>query len=143
MKLLLDLVAGETVHVAGKSLQRLVGRKHSDFTQGFSARGRPFGCVWHAFLIPGQRFDGVELRGFSDWKKAKYDTCQKGARESNDGWCDRENHAPACYRRGRYLFNTPPFKSDTPEQHQHDDDDQDGADGRLFQAPEAHGSISI
>jgi hypothetical protein len=25
-------------------LQRLVGRKKSDFTQGFSARGRPFGC---------------------------------------------------------------------------------------------------
>jgi hypothetical protein len=44
-KLLLDLVGRETVHVAGKSLQRLVGRKKSDFTQGFSARGRPFGRV--------------------------------------------------------------------------------------------------
>ena len=41
-KLLLDLVRRETARGAGKSLQRLVGRKKSDFTQGFSARGRPF-----------------------------------------------------------------------------------------------------
>ena len=42
-ELLLDLVGREAACGAGKSLQRLVGRKESDFTQSFSARGRPFG----------------------------------------------------------------------------------------------------
>ncbi len=41
---------------AGKSLQCIVGRKASDFTQGLSARGRSFGCLGR--LSPPTSKDG-------------------------------------------------------------------------------------
>src|ERR1700733_12432707 len=42
---LLDLVGREAARGARKPLQCFVGRKTSNFTQGFSARRRPFGRV--------------------------------------------------------------------------------------------------
>jgi hypothetical protein len=42
---LLDLAWREATRGAGKPLQCLVGRKASDFTQGFSAGGRCFGGI--------------------------------------------------------------------------------------------------
>jgi hypothetical protein len=47
-------------------------------------------------LVPRQGFDRIELSGFPRWKIAKYDTGQKGARESNDYGCDCKNHPPTC-----------------------------------------------
>jgi hypothetical protein len=51
-------------------------------------------------LVSGQRLNGVELRGFSRWKKAKHDPCQKSTGEGDNDRYNSEDYAPTCDRGG-------------------------------------------